>query len=334
MNKILLWVLIIVFLICLTWLIYRVFTTYIITMPAVTRLRTVEEGKVYKYFLPIFYGKEKKIHSFQIGWQNDENRVFAYQDALGLSGGFDQYLLADYDTITVQIEEWYDWYSIIQPHALVYNKTEKRFRREDEAISWIREHPGKRYIIGNEPDCDLSAWNGANLMSEGEYADFYFTASQLIRNADPTAYIIVGAWAGGIGESMSHNEKDMLRIYCARYGMIDADAFSFHVYQNGEYDNSYPADKLAKFSQAVKEWKSLGWTDTTDILLTEFGWYGLDYAHNTTENCIKFMDWFIPKLQANKQVKGWYWWEWWNGSQLIINGEPTETGLHYKESEE
>lgn len=296
----------------------------------------------YNVYIPIVHsgGTKPKIHSFQVGWDN-EDRVEQYQDLLGLTGGFDQYLLGDYPLITVQIEEWYTWYNltygeyrgVIEPHPLVYSKATRSFPREAEAIAWIQAHPGKSYIIGNEPDCDLSEGECANCLSEAEFADFLHKSIQLIRGADPKAYIIVGAWAGGIGEvpSFSHNENDMIKIYYSRYGSLKVDAFSFHVYQRDAFNNPYPVNKLSKFTQFAKIWKSKGWTDTTDTWLTEFGWSGLDSHNNTIANNIAFMDWYIPQLKANPQIKAYFWWEWNNGSMLVENGKATELGRYYSD---
>jgi hypothetical protein len=308
------------------------------------RYLTLEER--YIYYFPIFgYDATftRKIHSFQIGWDDESERVFEYQDALGLTHGFDQHLLDDYDLVTVQIEEWYLWYNLaygdrrgtIAPHALTYNKAEKRFMLETEAIEWIQEHPNKWYVIGNEPDCDLSEGNEANTMTEGEYAEFLHKSIQLIRGADPSAKIMVGAWAGGIGEtpSFAHNENDMMKIYNSRYGELIVDGFSFHVYQRYSCNYAYPADKLRKFATFVKSWYDSGLATTSDVYLTEFGWYGIDYIGNTKENNICFMNWYIPQLRAHEQVKGWWWWEWGMGSLLIYNNEPTDVGRHYSEME-
>lgn len=299
----------------------------------------------YNVYIPIVHsgGTKPKIHSFQVGWDN-EDRVEQYQNLLGLTGGFDQYLLGDYPLITVQIEEWYTWYNltygeyrgVIEPHPLVYSKATRSFPREAEAIAWIQAHPGKSYIIGNEPDGDLSEGNEANTMSVNEYVEFYHKASRLIRRNDPTAKLIMGAWAGGVGEYVlpEHNEQEAILLYMGWYRDIpDIDGFSFHVYQRDNPDNRYPLDKLNQFTSYVNDWYRNGWTLTTNIVLTEFGWYGLDPA-GTPENCMKFLDWYVPRLKANPQVRAYYWWEWAAGSMLVFDGQPTELGRYYAESEE
>jgi len=296
-------------------------------------------------YLPIVHGggTKPKIHSFQVGWDN-EDRVEQYQNALGLQNGFDQHLLGDYPLITVQIEEWYTWYNltyggargVIEPHLLTYSKATRTFPREAEAIAWIQAHPGKSYIIGNEPDGDLSEGNEANTMSVDEYVDFYHKASVMIRTADPTAKIILGAWAGGVGEYPlpEHNEQEFMSRYLCRYMDIpDIDGFSFHVYQHDKHDNPYPANKLDMFCSYVDDWYRNGWTLTRDVYLTEFGFYGPDPA-GTTENCRAFMDWYIPYLRQHEQVKGYWWWEWALPSMLVIDGQATELGLYYKGLEE
>jgi len=287
-------------------------------------------------FIPIFVKpKPDKLKSIQLGWHPD-NRIPEYQRLLGVSDGGDQHLLEAENTMqTVQIEELYLAINVkyglnLTPHALTYNATEKRFRYAYEASEWVVNHPKKIYLIGNEPDGVYIT--GGNDLTMSEYADFYYQASRLIRAGDPKAYLVMGAWAGGVGESYkpAHNEDDMLSLYYRRYGKMDVQALSWHCYQKTSAKNSYPVSKMNKFADYVKKWKGNGWIDTTDIMLTEFGWYGLDEENNTPENCIAFMDDFIPKLRAHKQVRGFWWWQWGKGSRLVINSELTEVGLHYK----
>lgn len=284
-------------------------------------------------YIPFLIKGTRKIHSFQIGW-SPVNSVPAYEDALGLKGGGDQHLLETVNSMQcVQVEEWYAYWEqlCIDPHPLCYSQAEKRFRRENEAIAWIIANPGKRYIIGNEPDGGYAG--GGNAMTEEEFADFLFASVTLIRNADPNAYLIMGGWAGGIAmeSSFAHNEDHCLEIYNQKYGTLDVDALSWHSYQYGSFDNPYPVSKMNKFASYAKIWANRGWTRTTDICLTEFGWYGLDTKNNTPENCIKFMDWFVPQLKAHPQVTAYYWWWWGEGARLVKDGEPTEVGLHYSE---
>jgi len=287
-------------------------------------------------FIPIFYKpKPNKLKSIQLGWHPD-NRIPKYQRLLNVSDGGDQHLLETENTMqTVQIEELYqainDRYGLnLIPHALTYHAEEKRFRCAYEASEWVMGHPKKTYLIGNEPDGTYIT--GGNNLTMSEYADFYYQASKLIRVSDPKAYLVMGAWAGGVGEKNkpAHNENDMLLLYYRRYGKMDVQALSWHCYQKNSVTNPYPVNKLNRFADYAKEWKDNGWIDTTDIMLTEFGWYGLDEENNTPENCIAFMDNFIPKLRAHKQVRGFWWWEWGDGA-MLLNGESlSNVGEHYK----
>ena len=122
----------------------------------------------------------------------------------------------------------------------------------------------------------------------------------------------------------------MLSLYYRRYGKMDVQALSWHCYQKTSAKNPYPVNKMNKFADYVKKWKEHGWIDTTDIMLTEFGWYGLDEENNTPENCIAFMDDFIPKLRAHKQVRGFWWWEWGSGAMLLDGENLSSVGEHYK----
>jgi hypothetical protein len=293
----------------------------------------------YTYYFPVFgYNTSfapPKIHSFQLGWWY-ENRVPVYEQALGLTHGGDQHLLAPENTLqTVQVVEWFIDYNerwslpYLPPHLLTYSKTEKRFLYPDAAQRWIADNPGKRYLIGNEPDGPYEG--GGCDMTPSEYADFAHVAITLIREADISAQITMGAWAGGVGESYypANNEHKALYYYQDRYGTMDVDAVSFHAYQSGLYNYPYPNAKLAKFASYARLWHNNGWTKSSDICLTEFGWHGLDVANNTSENCMKFMDWYIPFLRDHEQVIGWWWWQWGPGAMLMSGDEVTEVGRHY-----
>lgn len=282
-------------------------------------------------YFPIFYIPAGKVHSIQLGWDKND-RVRLYEKALGLKSGFDQHLLDPASVIqTVHVEEWYDYWSKlgIEPNILSYSKELQCFRYPEEAAAWIRAHPGKTWIIGNEPDGEYEM--GGCQMSPEEYAEFYKVTSDLIRNEDPTAFLVMAGWAGGVGERIvgGNNEVSALGYYRRKYGEIDCQAFSFHAYQRSVYDNPYPLDKLNKFCEAVSAWK----LSTDKVYLTEFGWHGLD-QYNTPENCIRFMDWYIPHLRDHPQVLGWFWWEWNNGSLLMKDGVTTEVGKHYSSMRE
>ena len=308
-----------------------------LTLVALAAVFTTLDKPVHMTYLPLIAHNASfqapKLHSLQLGYTK-HNRIPAYQEALGLTGGGDQLLLAPENSMqTVQVVEFFDYWLDrglgIQPHVLTYSKAERRFTQEAEAIAWIKANPGKRYIIGNEPDGPYSG--GGHDMTPSEYADFAHAAITLIKGADRSAYLIMAAWAGGVGEpsTPAHNENAMLSLYYGRYGMMDVRAVSWHSYQSGTYNRSYPADKLNRFASYARTWKSRGWIPSDDIILTEFGWYGFDTVNNTPENCIAFMDWFIPKLQAHEQVRAWYFWEWGASAMLMRNGEPTEVGLYY-----
>lgn len=288
---------------------------------------------VYTYYFPIvaFPETKTKLHSLQLGWDR-HNRIPLYEKALGLNGGGDQHLLDPANAMqTIQVEEWYaHWWKLgLEPHILTYNKADQCFRYPEEAALWIKAHPGKRWIIGNEPDGSYEM--GGCEMSPAEYAQFYWAASNLIRSADPTAYLIMAGWAGGVGEPAidGNNEAVMLNYYYQNYGRMDVQAFSFHVYQRDRFDNPYPENKLKRFCKAASVWKDLGWCETDQALLTEFGWSGLDIPNNTANNCMKFMSWYIPKLRNHPQITGWYWWEWGAGAMLMKDGEPTDVGVLY-----
>lgn len=273
----------------------------------------------------------------QLGWWH-KRRVSSYQEALNLANtGGDAHLLEPENQMQmVQTEEWFEWYNgkygrsrgDISPHVLSYSATERTFKHSAEAMAWIRANPGKTYLVGNEPDGPLNT--GGHEMTEEEFAEFYYKASMLIRESDPTAFIVVGAWAGGIAEPgyRPHNENNMLRYYFEKYGQLDADALSWHYYQSKYYNNPDATSKLNNFAEYARLWKEKGWTNTDKIALTEFGWYGPD-VNNTPINCILFLEWFIPYLKDCDQCIFWYWWEWGRSATLVRNGVPTEVGLYY-----
>lgn len=281
---------------------------------------------------------------FSIGGSNNLNRYM--EELLGLAPmGYDQhYLNAENHGQTVLVSEWYDhhpWLKITK-HALCYNKKLKRFDDESAASAWVAAHPGMEYYLGNEPDLqDSKAGIGMNAR---EYADFYHYASQIIRIADPSAYLCVAAWAAGIArydrDSLVYgptreNENDMLTYYFDRYGVIDAQAFSVHIYQSGTPTNPFAELKLNKFAEFTQAWKKAGMCTTDQFEVTEFGWNGNDRFEGewTTENCINFMDWFIPKMALNSQVLNWHWWQWKGESNLVWprdeTGIVTKTGEYY-----
>ncbi len=282
--------------------------------------------------------------SIQTGWDEPADWVLnAEAEAvlnLAHQGGHQHKLVTGNKMQTIHVKEWYDWYNpLYDPdigyNALTWNKTTGAFvypgTGAGAAAAWVlAEHNAGRhhtYIIGNEPD--LGYDSGGMDMDGAQMALMHYTAAILIRANCPDAFIMPAGWANGLG-SGNFDMEPFLSAHHTAHGTLDADAITWHVYQGGTYNDSYPVNKLNAFSEKAREWKAKGWTSTDKIVLTEFGWGGSTSA----DDCIAFMNWFVPYLKANPQVSRWHWWHY-HGVGNILTDSPgtaaTTLGTRYKE---
>ena len=294
---------------------------------------------MFRQFLPIVFGRRPDPRfAIQNGWGTRVSHLLEQERAMSLvhNAGHQHILAPELRTQTVQIKEWYDWYNAhnsnkLYPHALTYDVAEEKFMSRTAARDWIRNNRSKIYIIGNEPDLDYIS--GGHDMTIQQFAHFYKQSVDLIRSADSTAFVVMGAWARGVGlnPQLNHSEDRMLAYYVSKYGRLDANALSWHVYQAHHPHNTYPENKLANITHFAREWKNKGWTNTDKLILTEFGWSGWDPPEvRTKENSIAFLRWFVPKLKASPQNIRWHWWTWHTGSRMMIGGKLTKLGNEYK----
>lgn len=242
---------------------------------------------------------------------------------------------------TVFITEFYTahpWLGL-SAHVLCYDRSVSAFPDEVAAAAWVTAHPGTEYFIGNEPDNSYTSTGMS--MTEQEYADFYHYVSTFIRNLDATAIFYLAGYQYGSAYYTANNvwnahtdncENDMLSYYYSTYGEMDCQAVNLHSYQRTTYNNPKIISELTKFSEYTDAWLASGWIPTNNIIIGECGWNGnIDppLGIGTAGDCMALMDWALPQFAANARVIRWHWWKWGAGSELEINGVPTELGLHY-----
>lgn len=205
--------------------------------------------------------------------------------------------------------------------------------------TWVRDHPGKVYLIGNEPNNgDLAAGDG---MAPDRYAQMYFTYHTALKAWDPTSKIAVAglvatSFEGSLRENTNYWNQVLVN-YRTRYGVtMPIDIWNNHCYTPvGSLD---PDRIIAEFFVPFR-----GYVDTTmrgvyagaEIWCTEFGvamWSTPLHPDYQAE----FVEQFCPRLEASGAVDRFFWflgpWEAkWRDSALLAadNATPTIVGETY-----
>ncbi len=216
---------------------------------------------------------------------------------------------------------------------------------------WIRGHPGKEWVIGNEPEGPYSNGGDALCVAPlsytcGRYSEMFYNVRQFIRANDSTAFIIPASWSSN-GEMCSNfNDAEGLwiekynvtyydaqlgRIFYA-HGLIDVNAWSYHSYYFRDdtrltcFVNGLNAKRDA--GKIVNPIDNIRITEVAYDHLVGCAWNPLD-----TSNCkleIGTMLDLMPLLRDRTDVSRWYWFH--SRSELIYSDLTlTPAGKCYKQ---
>ncbi len=212
---------------------------------------------------------------------------------------------------------------------------------KEKLAAWVREHPGKVWVLGNEPD--NPGQDGDGLTTE-QYAAFYHRYHELISGIDPTARFAVGALAGDAAPGQVENDmrwwEEVLKIYRERYGEpMPVDIWNYHCYAPPYLRDAdrYMELYVDPFCEWVKTVDGGRYRDC-EIWTTEFGigfWMGALNARWVEP----WMDRVCLRLERS-DVDRWFWflgsWDrWtpggdWQQTALVgADGTPTILGRRY-----
>lgn len=290
--------------------------------PSPTEIR--QAAITHQLFLPAVFSSRDSRFGVSGGW--GDTQCQSNDSLLGMACAEQHQLLDSADVETFQTLGWYEDWEIIPPHACTWNTPYATLQQPVLCGQWIREHPGKAWIIGNEYNCGTIC--GMEQLTNVQYAKMYHDATTLVKANDPTAKIITAAyggihfcdveWQSWLGEFVS--------IYRVQYGGINPDGWGFHIYQYGYPANPYPFDELDCF---IADLRQLG--IVPQVWVTEFGWNGFDSENDTPANSIAFMRAFIEKMRNTSEVTRWFWWTSWGaGSRLFASTALTSVGQCYR----
>ncbi len=160
---------------------------------------------------------------------------------------------------------------------------------------WVDAHPGKIWIIGNEPDL-----NGQDGISPEQYARMFHTYYQFIHPRDASATFAVAGLAALVPPSwISRNTEyweKMLDSYSAQFGQLPPiDIWNCHCYTLAHSLDAEVTMKeyITPFVNWVRSVRG-GAYATAEIWLTEFGAGG---GSLTPEHYMNFMKQLCPRLE-------------------------------------
>jgi hypothetical protein len=141
---------------------------------------------------------------------------------------------------------WYlDWgvrQHPVRPGGIAYwqmvRVSEGNYRPDANAIrAAAAANPGSFWIIGNEPDV---RWQD-NTTPE-RYAELYHELYHLLKDADPTSYVVIGGVSQPTPLRLAYLER-ILATYAARYGQpIPVDVWNVHAFVLREERGSWGVD--------------------------------------------------------------------------------------------
>ena len=206
--------------------------------------------------------------------------------------------------------------------------------------AWVLAHPGKVYLIGNEPNNpDLQAGDG---MTPPSYARMYHTYYAFIKALDPTAKIAVGGLVA-TSDTNSFNAStnwwnQVLEEYRTQFGTeMPVDIWNNHCYSfTGSLDpDRIIADYFVPFRQYV-DTVSGGMYAGKEIWCTEYG-VGMWSTPLHPDYMAEFVQQLCPRLEASGAVDRFFWflgpWSatWRDSALLDQEGNPTVVGVAYSQ---
>ncbi len=199
----------------------------------------------------------------------------------------------------------------------------------DEAglCQWVKEHPGKAYIVGNELLCPEPCGDG---VTAAEYAQWYADAWALIKSCDSAAQ--VGPF-GPIGEGSKAILADVWSEYRTLTDQaMPMDFFPIHHYARPGF---HLAEEIAYMERWIgwlnshnpQDWR---WTNVPQYWLAEYGMpaWSMEIPEN---EALRHMREFTGWLETNDlDITAWAWWP--DGElALVRDGQRTALGDLYYE---
>lgn len=198
---------------------------------------------------------------------------------------------------------------------------------EARLCQWVKEHPRKAYIIGNELLCPEPCGDG---VTATEYARWYADAWTLIKSCDPAARV---SPFGPIGEGSKAILTDVWSEYHALTGEpLPVDFFPIHHYAQPGFRLASEIAYMERWigwlnSHNPREWR---WTGGPQYWLTEYGMpaWSMDIPE---DEGLRYMREFTGWLKTNElDITSWAWWP--HGElALVRNGRRTRLGDLYYE---
>ncbi|MGB9620466.1 MAG: glycosyl hydrolase, partial [Armatimonadota bacterium] len=216
-----------------------------------------------------------------------------------------------------------------------YHETTDTIDDPVQFANYVTAHPGKIWIIGNEPD--IGSQDG---LTQEEYARMFHTYHAFIKGLDPTAKFAVGAVSGGSNASgLSYTiswYQGVLDIYRSRFGVaMPVDIWNVHSYVRPTQIED-PDRIITEFVTPLVNWCRTvenGAYAGCEVWITELPigeWMGAV----SEDNVIWFMQHYMPRLEQTG-VTRWFWYvsSDWDGKQgscaLTRSGQVTPVGAAY-----
>jgi hypothetical protein len=158
------------------------------------------------------------------------------------------------------------WYCYDPDTETIRDGSEPQFR------DWVVGHPGRTWLIGNEPDRV-----GQDNLTPSEYATMYWYFYYLIKGTDPSAAVAIGgisqAPAGGYDHGWDWADA-ALSVWKTTYPetpTMPIDVWNFHYYHFGtDYSFAEVQEPINTWIQWIKTTRN-GAYGSTPIWLTEWG---------------------------------------------------------------
>lgn len=204
--------------------------------------------------------------------------------------------------------------------------------------NWIKAHPGKVWILGNEPDHPQQ-----DDMSQSQCAKMFKTYRDFILKYDPSARLAIGGITGGsTAAKLTYSKswlQSLLNSYKSQYNTpMPIDIWNVHSYAGG-YQAEDPDKIINEFIQPFVNWVHTvdsGAYSNSEVWITEFPigeWWGA----LGQENVIAFAKTYLPRVEA-AGVSRFFWfasqdWDgWWTNIGLLSrDGSVSPLGQAYSE---
>jgi len=191
------------------------------------------------------------------------------------------------------------------PPMQCYNEDTDTIEDAAALAAWVPGHPGRVWLMGNEP-------NGGDNLTNAEYARFFKKYHDLVTPLDPTAQFAV-AGLGGTADTDSLNTHiewwdETLAEYQSQFGEpMPIDIWNCHPYTTvGRLDIDISLDEyIVPFRDYVDTVEN-GLYAGSELWLTEFGvatWITPLDPHYINE----FMQQACPRLEASSAADRLFW---------------------------